>query len=375
MTTLPNIQQTVPVDLGSRSYRIEIGDGILTDAGPIIRNWQSFASPEPLRALIVTDQVLQSSHLPALQDSLQTSEFVVTTHAVASGEPSKCWTEVQKICDTLVEMAADRKTIVIALGGGVIGDLAGFAAAIYARGLRLVQIPTTLLSMVDSSVGGKTGINHPQGKNLIGAFHQPTGVLIDQAVLATLPDREYLAGLAEVVKYGVILDDQFFDRLEAAPEKLLQREPEFLAQVIARSCTLKAVVVQQDEKETSGLRAILNYGHTYGHAFEALAGYGQLLHGEAVSIGIICASRLAEQLGRISANETERQRNLLQQLHLPVVVPEDLATRKDEILHRMLLDKKTENRELRFVLPSRIGHTEIVTGVSADQALRVLESV
>jgi 3-dehydroquinate synthase len=272
-------------------------------------------------------------------------------------------------------MAADRKTIVIALGGGVIGDLAGFAAAVYARGLRLVQIPTTLLSMVDSSVGGKTGINHPQGKNLIGAFHQPAGVLIDQAVLATLPEREYLAGLAEVVKYGVILDDQFFDRLEAAPEKLLQREPRFLAQVIARSCTLKAVVVQQDEKETSGLRAILNYGHTYGHAFEALAGYGQLLHGEAVSIGIICASRLAEQLGRISADETERQRNLLQQLHLPVVVPEDLRTRKDEILHRMLLDKKTENRELRFVLPSRIGHTEIVTGVSADQALRVLESV
>ena len=366
------IQQSVPVNLESRSYRIEIGHGILASAGRIIRSWNAFADHTQLRALIVADRVVASTHLQTLQESLSTAACSMNTHLVDSGETSKCWTQVQAICDSLVEMAADRRTLVIALGGGVIGDLAGFAAAIYARGLRLIQIPTTLLSMVDSSVGGKTGINHPQGKNLIGAFHQPAGVLIDQAVLQTLPDREYRAGLAEVVKYGVILDAEFFTQLEAAPQLLLQRDPNLLATVIARSCSLKAQVVQEDERETTGLRAILNYGHTFGHAFEALAGYGQLLHGEAVSIGMICASLLAEQLQRITAHDTARQRELLQALSLPTSVPDSLRNQPQAILDCMLLDKKTENRELRFVLPSRIGHPEVVTGISAEQALQIL---
>lgn len=372
MNLCHEIQQSVPVNLESRSYRIDIGHGILASAGPLFRSWDAFADQPELRALIVADRVLESTHLATLQDSLSAGSFSVTTHLVNSGETSKCWTEVQAICDRLVEMAADRRTLIIALGGGVIGDLAGFAAAIYARGLRLIQIPTTLLSMVDSSVGGKTGINHPQGKNLIGAFHQPAGVLIDQSVLQTLPDREYRSGLAEVVKYGVILDADFFARLEANPQLLLQRDPELLAEVIARSCSLKAQVVQEDERETTGLRAILNYGHTFGHAFEALAGYGQLLHGEAVAIGMICASRLAEQLQRITSQDTARQRELLQALSLPVTVPDALRSQPQAILDRMLLDKKTENRELRFVLPSRIGHTEVVTGISAEQALQIL---
>jgi 3-dehydroquinate synthase len=226
--------------------------------------------------------------------------------------------------------------------------------------------------MVDSSVGGKTGINHPRGKNLIGAFHQPIGVLIDLTTLATLPDREYRSGLAEVVKYGVILDHEFFDYLEKNIEGLNARAPEVLRHVVARSCELKADVVRRDEYETTGLRAVLNYGHTFGHAFEALSGYGGLLHGEAVSIGMICASRLAESLNRITSEETHRQTELLTQLGLPVTVPKALQIRQQEIVSCMMLDKKTEGRELRFVLPSRIGQVEVVKGLSPEQALKCL---
>jgi 3-dehydroquinate synthase len=279
---------------------------------------------------------------------------------------------MQLLYDQLVDMAADRRTIVVAVGGGVTGDLAGFVAATYARGLRFVQVPTTLLSMVDSSVGGKTGINHPRGKNLIGAFHQPIGVLIDLTTLNTLPDREYRSGLAEVVKYGVILDHEFFDYLEKNVEGLNARSPEVLRHVVARSCELKADVVRQDEYETTGLRAVLNYGHTFGHAFEALSGYGGLLHGEAVSIGMICASRLAESLNRITSKETARQTELLIRLGLPVEVPKELHSRQQDIVNCMMLDKKTEGRELRFVLPSRIGHVDVVKGVMPEQALNCL---
>jgi 3-dehydroquinate synthase len=226
--------------------------------------------------------------------------------------------------------------------------------------------------MVDSSVGGKTGINHPRGKNLIGAFHQPVGVIIDLETLKTLPDREYRSGLAEVVKYGVILDAEFFAYLEHNVAGLNSRDPDVMRQVIARSCELKADVVSQDEYETKGLRAVLNYGHTFGHAFEALAGYGGLLHGEAVSIGMICASRLAESLGRITAEDTRRQKKLLSELKLPISVPADLRDRHEDIVACMMLDKKTEGRELRFVLPSRIGHVEIVRGVLPETAMKCL---
>ncbi len=365
-------RRTVPVDLGARSYQIEIGSGALSFAGEIFAAWPGLNALQGLRMLLIADEALLQSHAKTLQDSLSGRVDEIQLATVPSGEASKSWGQTQKLYDALVEMSADRRTVVVAVGGGVTGDLAGFVAATYARGLRFIQVPTTLLSMVDSSVGGKTGINHPRGKNLIGAFHQPVGVLIDPGTLNTLPDREYGAGLAEVVKYGVILDGVFFEYLEQHVAELNSREPGVVNHVIARSCELKAEVVREDEFETTGLRAVLNYGHTFGHAFEALAGYGELLHGEAVSIGMICASRLAEKLGRVSADVTQRQLQLLKALHLPTEVPTALQGQPDAILRCMMLDKKTESRELRFVLPDRLGHVETVRGVTADLALSVL---
>lgn len=364
--------RTVHVELGSRSYEIGIGENCLSGAAAAVGSWTGGNNVANLRFLIVADASVQSLHGAAVQKSLETAGAEVKTAIVPSGEQSKSYAQMQLLYDQLVDMAADRRTIVVAIGGGVTGDLAGFVAATYARGLRFVQVPTTLLSMVDSSVGGKTGINHPRGKNLIGAFHQPIGVLIDLTTLATLPDREYRSGLAEVVKYGVILDHEFFDYLEKNVEGLNTRNPEVLRHVVARSCELKADVVRQDEYETTGLRAVLNYGHTFGHAFEALSGYGGLLHGEAVSIGMICASRLAESLNRITSKDTIRQKELLTRLGLPVTVPFELQKRQLDIVDCMMLDKKTEGRELRFVLPSRIGHVEVVKGLLPEQALKCL---
>lgn len=364
--------RTVLVELGARSYRIDIQFRGVDRAAQIFSTWNGLKELAKNRFLVIADQALLASHGARTVASLRAAGADVQMAVIPSGETSKSWEQTQLLYDALVNMSADRKTVVVAVGGGVTGDLAGFVAATYARGLRFIQVPTTLLSMVDSSVGGKTGINHPRGKNLIGAFHQPVGVLIDQETLATLPDREYRSGLAEVVKYGVILDADFFDYLEANIDGLNDRDPAVLSHVIARSCELKAEVVKQDEFETTGLRAILNYGHTFGHAFEALAGYGELLHGEAVSIGMICASRLAEKLARIGSMETERQVKLLTALHLPVAVPENLLGRSSEILKCMMLDKKTEAGELRFVLPSRLGHVETVRGISSELALSCL---
>lgn len=366
-------QKTVRVELGSRSYDIVIGEKILSETGRLIQQWcPSTGSKAGLRAFLVADATVMPMHGEQVRSSLEASGVEVLVASVPSGEQSKCYTELQRLHDGLVDMAADRKTLVVVVGGGVSGDLAGFAAASYARGLRFIQIPTTLLAMVDSSVGGKTGINHPRGKNLVGAFHQPNGVVIDLATLKTLPDREYRTGLAEVVKYGVILDREFFEYLEQHVNGLNDRSLDVLQHVVSRSCELKADVVRQDEFETTGLRAVLNYGHTFGHAFEALSGYGTLLHGEAVSIGMVCASRLAEKLGRVTATDTRRQIDLLQALMLPVDVPADLRTQGDAIVAAMMLDKKTEGRELRFVLPSCIGHVDTVKGVSPEQALACL---
>lgn len=365
-------ERIVCVNLGTRSYDIVINEGGISQAGSRLAAWLKLDTAQGLRVLLIVDAAVFDLHGAAVQRSLEAAGAEVRAAIVPSGEQTKSYAQTQDLYDHLVEMTADRKTLVVAVGGGVTGDLAGFVAATYARGLRFVQVPTTLLSMVDSSVGGKTGINHPRGKNLIGAFHQPLGVLIDLATLKTLPDREYRSGLAEVVKYGVILDEVFFAFLEKNIAGLNARDADVLRHVIARSCELKADVVRQDEYETTGLRAVLNYGHTFGHAFEALAGYGTLLHGEAISIGMICASRLAESLGRITPNDTCRQSDLLSALNLPVQVPPEMQNRPEEIVRCMLLDKKTEGRELRFVLPSRIGHVETVRGVSPDIALRCL---
>ena len=351
--------RTVRVPLGKRSYDIEIGAGNSKQAGRFIA-----ALRRTTHAVIVTDGHVQDPHAVRVAASLSESGVAVELVVVEPGETSKSVETVDALWHKLLELGADRKTVVVAVGGGVIGDQPGFVAATFARGLALVQIPTTLLAQVDSSVGGKVGVNLPGAKNMVGAFWQPLGVLIDTDVLATLPPREYRAGLAEVVKYGVILDADFFAYLEGSAAGLVERHPDVLRHVIARCCELKAQVVSQDEREETGARAVLNYGHTFCHAFETLTGYGRLLHGEAVSIGMLCASRLAERLGRVDAAFTARQRDLLALLGLPVEVPAALAP--DAVLAIMSKDKKVEHGKLRFVLPTRMGHVELVADVAAD---------
>lgn len=364
--------QIVHVDLGSRSYDISIGAGNLSDVGTLTRSWLQLSADASLKCFVVTDTNVLQPHANAVKASLAAAGAEVRVVCVNPGEGSKSISEASDLYDELVDFKADRKTVVIAVGGGVVGDLAGFVAATYARGLRFIQVPTTLLAMVDSSVGGKTGVNHPKGKNLIGSFHQPAGVLIDTDVLNTLPDRDYHSGMAEVVKYGVILDEPFFEYLEGHVAGINSRDSDVLRHMVARSCELKAYVVKEDEYETTGLRAILNYGHTYAHAFEALAGYGELLHGEAVSIGMICGSRLAKSLGRIGETEIQRQLDLLAAVKLPVEVPPGFESKHSEVLDCMQLDKKTVAGDLKFVLPDRIGHVETIGGIEGDQVTACL---
>jgi len=348
---------TIHVALAERSYDIEIGHGNLARIAPFLNERQKAS-----RAIVVTDSNVRSRHADQVAASLTAGGIRADILEVPAGEASKCLAQAEQLWNDFARLKADRKTVVVAVGGGVIGDLAGFIAATYARGLAFVQIPTTLLAQVDSSVGGKVGINLPQAKNIVGAFWQPAGVLIDLDVLKTLPAREYRSGLAEVVKYGVILDPDFFQYLEQHVEALNAREPAVLEQVVARSCRLKADVVQRDEREETGLRAVLNYGHTFCHAIETVTGYGRYLHGEAVAIGMVCASRLAESLGRIEARVTARQRELLTQLGLPVAVA---GLDPQALVAAMQLDKKAENGNLRFVLPCRLGRVELVAGVDA----------
>ena len=364
--------QTVHVDLASRSYDIPIDRGNLPLVGTLTRTWLNLSDNAPLKCFVVTDTNVLQPHANAVKASLNAAGADVRVVCVNAGERSKSLKETSDLYDELVDFKADRKTVVLAVGGGVVGDLAGFVAASYARGLRFVQVPTSLLAMVDSSVGGKTGVNHPKGKNLIGAFHQPVGVLIDTDTLGTLADREYRSGLAEVIKYGVILDAEFFEYLETNVDGLNGRDPAVLRHIVARSCELKAYVVKEDEYETKGLRAVLNYGHTYAHAFEALSGYGELLHGEAVSIGMVCGSRLAQKLGRIDGDIVQRQIKLLSAVNLPVDVPSALLDKHDEILACMMLDKKTVAGVLKFVLPDRIGHVETVGDIASSDVIACL---
>ena len=357
---------TVRVELGERAYDIQIGTGLLADC--------SLRLPTQIgplsHAVVIADENVVDVAQTVL-DRLATEGVRTDLAVVPPGEKSKSVESAIRLWHQMLACGTDRKSGVIAVGGGVVGDLAGFVAATFARGLSFCQVPTTLLAQVDSSVGGKTGINLPGAKNMVGAFWQPSFVLIDTQVLETLPEREYLSGLAEVVKYGVILDKDFFEYLEQHVVQLRQREPDTLRRVIARCCRLKADVVEADERETSGRRAVLNYGHTFAHAFEAVAGYGQLLHGEAVSIGMICASLLAQRMGRIPADVTQRQRELLRGLGLPTQVP----SLSDESLWRaMSHDKKVEHGQLRFVLPDRLGHVELVSGVDAEPVKQVLAS-
>ncbi|MFO0903418.1 MAG: 3-dehydroquinate synthase [Pirellulales bacterium] len=354
----------VRVNLGERSYDIEIGADAAGQAGEWARN--RFRATH---AFVITDANVAELFGRPVLESLRTAGLRADWHVLPAGETEKTPARVYECWQALVAARADRKTLVVAVGGGVIGDLAGFVAATFTRGLRFLQVPTTLLAHVDSSVGGKVGVNLPDAKNMVGSFWQPAGVLIDTRTLETLPEREYRAGLAEVVKYGVILDPDFFELLEGSVELLRSRDPQLLQQVIARCCRLKADVVEKDEREETGLRAVLNYGHTFCHAIETATGYGRYLHGEAVSIGMVCASRLAERMGRIPAALTQRQRQLLAALHLPVQVP---AIDPQQLVAAMQLDKKVEHGRLRFVLPTRMGHVELVGGVDERLVVDVL---
>lgn len=355
MTELVN--HDVRVELAERSYVIHIGTGNLADLGSIL------VTTDPLtHAVIVTDTNVEP-YATTVAESIADVGANVDVLTVEAGEPSKSPASAAALWEEVLAAGADRKTMVVAVGGGVVGDLAGFIAATFARGLPFVQVPTTLLAQVDSSVGGKTGINLSSAKNMVGAFWQPLTVLIDTQVLSTLPDRDYVAGLAEVIKYGVIQDLAFFEYLEEHIFELKGRDAETLRYVISHCCRLKADVVEADERETSGRRAILNYGHTFAHALEAASGYGELMHGEAVSIGMMCAARLAESMGRIDGVVTARQHALIQALGLPVSVP-DLGY--DKLMDLMMHDKKVEYGRLRFILPDRLGNVELVSDVDPD---------
>jgi 3-dehydroquinate synthase len=354
----------ISVDLGTRSYPIHIA----TEATGRFAAAISEAVGDLTHALVIFDQAVESlagtlcEQLAARSSAARSMR--VDSIAVASGETSKSIDQYAKLLDWMLERGADRRSVVIAVGGGVIGDLAGFVAASFARGIRFVQVPTTLLAMVDSSVGGKTGINLSGGKNMVGAFWQPQLVWIDTAAMDTLPRRSYLSGLAEVVKYGVIDDADFFHWLEDHASELVDRSAEPLRYAIKQSCLSKARVVNEDERETSGRRAILNYGHTFAHAIEATAGYGTLLHGEAVAIGMQMAATLAIQLGRCEPSLLDRQTELLRNCQLPVTFAD---ADPDAMLPVMMRDKKVAHGKLRFILPSRIGAVDLVSDV--DPAL------
>ena len=341
---MPSHPTTVRIDLGERSYDIAIGTRLLGDGATYA------ALPKASAALIVTNTTVAPLYAERLRAALAGRYAQIHEVRLPDGEEHKNWQTLQTIFDTLLGQGCDRKTVLFALGGGVVGDMAGFAAASYMRGVPFVQVPTTLLAQVDSSVGGKTAINHPLGKNMIGAFYQPQQVVCDLDVLATLPPRELSAGLAEVIKYGPIADMAFFDWLEQNVDALMARDPAALAHAVRRSCEIKAWVVGQDERE-SGLRAILNFGHTFGHAIEAGMGYGAWLHGEGVGAGMVMAAHLSQRLGLVDAAFVQRLTQLIERAGLPVrgavIDAQDNAGRYLEL---MRVDKKAEGGEIRFVV-------------------------
>ncbi|MGE0079958.1 MAG: 3-dehydroquinate synthase [Thiohalomonadaceae bacterium] len=355
--------KTLRVELGERSYPIYIGSGLLGRTellAPHIRGRQ---------VLVVTNETVAPLYLEKLNAGL--GDYQVDSLVLPDGEAYKTLGTLNSVFDRLLERRFDRRCTLVALGGGVIGDLTGFAAACYQRGVAFIQVPTTLLSQVDSSVGGKTGVNHPLGKNMIGAFHQPRCVIADTDTLNTLDDRQLRAGLAEVIKYGLINDPEFFRWLEANLDRLLARDPEALAYAIERSCRDKAAIVAEDETE-SGARALLNLGHTFGHAIETGMGYGAWLHGEAVATGMLLAAQLSQRLGWIGAADTARVHGLLSRAGLPVKAPTDLDSRR--FLELMAVDKKVQDGQLRLVLLKGIGHSVVTAEASTADITATLEA-
>jgi 3-dehydroquinate synthase len=357
--------EIVRIEFAERSYNIHIGASLLDDFGIFE------GLPKASVAVIVTNTTIAPIYAARLQASLLGRYKTIHTIVLPDGEAYKTWQTLNLIFDDLLKHSCDRKTTLFALGGGVVGDMTGFAAASYMRGVPFVQVPTTLLAQVDSSVGGKTGINHPLGKNMVGAFYQPQLVLCDLNTLNSLPTRELSAGLAEVIKYGPIADMVFFDWIEANIDALLTRDPVALAHAVKRCCEIKAYVVGQDERE-AGLRAILNFGHTFGHAIEAGLGYGAWLHGEAVGCGMVMAAQLSQRLGLVDAAFVKRLTSLIKKAGLPTVAPNlaptsatNTQTNADRYLELMRVDKKAEASEIKFILINQPGQCVVQTAPDA----------
>ncbi len=354
--------ENITVGLGERSYKILFGNDILAEVGNLCRELRLGRS-----VAVVTNPTVGALYFEQVREALMRAGFSVHVIEIPDGEEFKNIETLEGIYSQLIDSGLDRGSFIAALGGGVVGDITGFAAATYLRGIPFVQLPTTLLAQVDSSVGGKTGINHERGKNLIGAFYQPAAVLIDVATLNTLPEREFLSGMAEVVKYGVTMDNGLFEFIFDNVDSLLARERDGLLKIIKRSCELKASIVAQDERET-GLRAVLNYGHTFGHAVETLTCYREYTHGEAVAIGMVRAARIAEQRGYAVRAETERIVLLLERLGLPTELPPfDAAAYKDALMR----DKKVRDKGLSFVCNKGIGSFRIDRITDIDVLLKL----
>ena len=355
--------RTLTVALGARSYPIHIGAGTLREAGRLLAP----RLPAP-RTVVVSNAEVARHWLAPLRASLAAAEIASETLLLPDGEAHKSWATLHDVLTRLIEQGAERSTTIIALGGGVVGDIAGFASAIYRRGTPFVQIPTTLLAQVDSSVGGKTGVNHPLGKNMVGAFHQPCAVLIDTDCLSTLPARELASGLAEVVKCGAIRARDFFDWLDANLDALLARDPSALTHAIAESCRIKSEIVAADERE-AGERALLNFGHTFGHAIEAAVGYGEWLHGEAVAAGMVMAAGLSRRVAGLGAGDAERLARLLERARLPVRPP---AIHEELWMSLIARDKKAAGGAVRFVLLDSLGRAAIRSGIAEADLRAVL---
>ncbi len=373
-STVP--ESRVEVELGPRSYEVRVVTGQVDGFGPFVREAleHTWSGKSCRAALVISDSHLAELAFSApYQAALAAAGIEAAVAVVPAGEASKSLGQASRLYDELVCRQADRHTLIVAVGGGVIGDLAGLVAATYARGLPLIMVPTTLLAQVDSSVGGKVGINHPDAKNIIGSFYQPLGVWIDTETLRTLPDRELRCGLAEVVKYGVILDAAFFGILERDVEKIMGRDDDALRRIVVESCRMKASVVTRDEREETGLRAVLNFGHTIGHAIEAVAGYdGHYQHGEAVAVGMVAEARLAERLGWIGMDAVNRLIRLLKRFGLPTSAP---GLNVDRLIAAMTRDKKNRQGKIRFVLPRSIGEVELTDAAGHDDVRAVLANL
>jgi 3-dehydroquinate synthase len=357
--------RTIPVQLTGHKYDILVHPGLLADAGPILRKLTTSK-----KCALITDDAVHPLHAPALITSLKSSGFEIISITLPSGEDHKTIATANLAYDKLLSAAIERSTPILALGGGVIGDTVGFVAATILRGVPLVQIPTTLLAMVDASVGGKTGVNHPTGKNLIGAFHQPLAVLIDPTVLKTLPPRELRSGLAECIKHDIIRDADHFSDLEKNIPRALSLDMDYLTDLIAHNVAIKAKVVESDPFE-KGDRAHLNFGHTFGHAIETVSKYFYA-HGESVALGMIAASRLAVSLNMLDQNSADRITNLIAKAGLPT---SGLKLNLDEVFKAMFSDKKVKSGKLRFILPDRIGHVVIQDDISSEAIMKALESI